>query len=790
MALPATAAATINRLRLLYASVNGQEDCMREYGVGVGDGDVVVASRGNEILLLVVRDMLSGRESPPIEFDSYTDVPRWHTPRSNLLPPVVQLTPLPSPSLASQHTRGTLMAGSGNRRDLLDTVGEVHHDVELVATLEDTLFTKHVQPLPQKALRKKPPAKGPWSLFRSTSQAAPKKKPPVLFDSDSDDGEGDSGSLNSSVPSVRRPLVLVTRSSTRDLRDPSTLSLIHEGLPLASTRSNSGLELGLVSMAARNRTQEYLSNIDHRGYAESDLGLGFTDSPFDSSDEEEDGDDLMVPLAEPLYLLLQPPRFRRRKARGSSALVKPLVVRSINPQWLDALQLLYPLDDTSDLEESQLQVLRVVPAPAALHRLVLSQLLQVATAQPDDPLDRFGSVQGTAANGQKLVVYMPLLPTPATPVITTYVSQEATVFETIGYLLFMLAGSDKVAEEQQNPNQWCLKIVDEDGEPYDGSLGLMDRTKRVSDFGADEVGLCEALELEYKQWAVETPYVAATAALLAHTLSHTDDVVEMKVFMYPYMELNFSTFHILIDATIQELLEHVCGGLQLEASQFQLRTIPQRHALNPDEKIEQLDNPNLELAQVGTGVRDPELGSLNTLGTLPLMMDQEFRALPPLKQLQNRRSRSGDVLASALSGGLPAAPAKSTAPSKVVAAPTNMAGMGVDVWQWDVYRRHPNMFNQKLECTLMVDGDYIHLLPAPDKRTWFDPNAKRLMKKRSIHLKDLVRVLKRSKYPTGLKIVATKEGRVKTYYLEASLEQECSQIIRTLQLVHEGYRAL
>lgn len=60
-------------------------------------------------------------------------------------------------------------------------------------------------------------------------------------------------------------------------------------------------------------------------------------------------------------------------------------------------------------------------------------------------------------------------------------------------------------EDISNPNNFSLKIVDEDGEPFEDNFGKLDRKSTIQSISDSEVVLCKVDDAEKSQNEIETP---------------------------------------------------------------------------------------------------------------------------------------------------------------------------------------------------------------------------------------------------------------------------------------------
>lgn len=86
------------------------------------------------------------------------------------------------------------------------------------------------------------------------------------------------------------------------------------------------------------------------------------------------------------------------------------------------------------------------------------------------------------------------------------INSSVKVVELIGYILFELheAKNENLDKHHLDPNYWKLYLTDDDGEIED-DFGVIDRTRSVESYGADEFVLVECTDLEMKKNEKLTP---------------------------------------------------------------------------------------------------------------------------------------------------------------------------------------------------------------------------------------------------------------------------------------------
>ncbi|ODQ81721.1 hypothetical protein BABINDRAFT_165247 [Babjeviella inositovora NRRL Y-12698] len=553
--------------------------------------------------------------------------------------------------------------------------------------------------------------------------------------------------------------------------------------------------------AVPSRSEDYINRIDHEIDSFSDSDYYFTDLDDSGLDDNSLIDSDYSEVSDH-QISFKPPKFGISSAPHTKGRQKKLKL-SYSPAGSRRSEPLKKNSSLANIAASTLAHIGESDAPSLeirkedilphVSKSKLTSLLNASVTSEAQPLSKFLATKGISGDKSsvRLNVYVPSSAIPSVPVFGVVVRRESLVFDVLGYILFKYSEKITLTDEDKNPNKWCLRIADDDGEPFDGNFGLLNRVHPISGYSADEVALCQVSDAEYTKNCIETPFSVTTASVTEPNASGhmSSDSTEFKVYLFPYTEYNYTSYFFDALATANELLDMVCKDKNLGLKTHQFRVIPHRTPLTGNEILSEISNTNLELVSLDPTEEFDKL-SMGTLNTLPSMMTLRGAmfpsVLPPLGAITGRALGLGakkPPLKKALSRRRP--------PSNFYTTPQtpDIPGItGLDFHKWSVLRRQPIAFNNRLEKTLVVDGDYIYLVPNDDKKTWYDPNMGKPVKTSTIHLSRLLGIKKSKKYQAGFKLVVQKSDRVKTYYLEAYDEELCHDIVKKIQSIHKEYR--
>ncbi|SCU88874.1 LAFA_0E15016g1_1 [Lachancea sp. 'fantastica'] len=218
------------------------------------------------------------------------------------------------------------------------------------------------------------------------------------------------------------------------------------------------------------------------------------------------------------------------------------------------------------------------------------------------------------------------------------VRKSATVFEVIGFILYQYFSQVKALEdgsifmekESRNPNMFRLKVVDEDGEPFEDNFGTIDRKSKISGVFDDEVVLCKVNdEREFNQNEAETPLpyedddngnreeIDDSSATIPNDsinqLSYYKPILQtkyndsqpqegkledVKIFLFPNLNpaFNFTTIRVPISTSLKTILARYCSMKSMDPMDYTLKISGRRIVVDLDDSLGELDgNFDLEL---------------------------------------------------------------------------------------------------------------------------------------------------------------------------------------------------
>lgn len=515
----------------------------------------------------------------------------------------------------------------------------------------------------------------------------------------------------------------------------------------------------------------------------------------------------------------------------------------------------------------------------------LSSLIQSRSKSANsNPLNYYSFVNDDLTTKSAKVLLDIFVPPKRIPTLHNLsVNNNVAIVDCIGYILLHLCDNPDFKSDLNclNPNHWRLELVDEDGENY-GSFGILDRTRLLSSYNnPKELALCRVeddkevmknenqtpLAVEFKQNLVAFRRKKVLEELDDSTESRTHDDLEMVELTIVTTDSSKAFMSVDSNASVQEVLYDFCAARNLNPDNYRFRFMA------PEGKDFLSDNSNdastlkasSTMNDTGTTTRMlmnneliRELGSTilqvvpARIGPVKSLLNNNSMEISPI---DNNISPSADMniitppknLAGVLVNTTQSKPperskkeddsttikpvksAKSSAQDSNKYFDDLMTGMNSQLpsnsktkyFTWKVWRKKTTILN-KIEKSLIIDGDYIRLQPPEDKAYTKDPNDNpflasqgghshhhhlhhynysnyyngSMMKTSSFHITQLVKLkqYKGSKNPNHFKIVIEKPGKDSTpikkkYDLEAVSESECEAIIDKIRWVSKLYNA-
>lgn len=210
------------------------------------------------------------------------------------------------------------------------------------------------------------------------------------------------------------------------------------------------------------------------------------------------------------------------------------------------------------------------------------------------------------------------------------VRKSANIFEVIGFILYHYAveleeknlkddGLKKA--ELQNPNHYCLKIVDEDGAPFEDNFGKLDRKKLIQTLSDNEVVLCTVSDEEMTENENITPlpysggkeivngadvpdkqvspgginqlsyYRPIVGQSDGNDLPRDSKSIEIKVYIYPNTnkKFNYTNINVSVTSSVNDIMVKYCKMKHMDPNEYILKLPEKKLALNLNDTILRLD---------------------------------------------------------------------------------------------------------------------------------------------------------------------------------------------------------
>ncbi|CEP64238.1 Avo1p LALA0_S10e05644g [Lachancea lanzarotensis] len=269
------------------------------------------------------------------------------------------------------------------------------------------------------------------------------------------------------------------------------------------------------------------------------------------------------------------------------------------------------------------------------------------------------------------------------------VRKSATVFEVIGYILYHYFSQLKALDdgdvltrkESRNPNMFNLKIVDEDGEPFEDNFGTINRKSKISSVFDNEIVLCKVKdESEFKQNERETPlpyeeeenddrkeaedppttihsdslnqlsyYKPILQTKFKDSSNQEGKLIDVKIFLFPNLNpaYNFTTIKVPISTPLRTILAKYCSMKSMDSSDYTLKLSGRRTIVDLDDSLGELDgNFDLELISKkevkASGLKKmskatfgkPALPTIQSADLTPVAMDSRDQYLAAVDTLK------------------------------------------------------------------------------------------------------------------------------------------------------------
>lgn len=507
---------------------------------------------------------------------------------------------------------------------------------------------------------------------------------------------------------------------------------------------------------------------------ESSSDSAFTDIEGDSMMDVSSIYEYTVPESYVLEEEAKPKYHKQKRGKGKSMLLK-------NSEPGDSL---FPETLKSRLESTPVfrrrpsftfeKVLQMEPAPTESKLSMLIDLkFRLANV---NPLSYYGFVGSDIVDTKRAQIDI-FVPPSMVPVLNEVkFASNVAITDCIGYILLSLSKmpdyKDQVDSAWMNPNNWRLELIDEDGELYDSTFGVLGRTRLLSSYNCPNLlALCRVsnpveisnnnkqspLPLEFKQNLeyYELKKTTKNAPLLPGlaTDSVTEDSIEVKVCNVPDTSNTYISFFVSAKMTVEQLVDHISHLYHVDPSKYRLaELVPNNNKVSTlliDETEKDEWRPTKDLDALGdleshkfkfvslqvrplTDIRmsyteagiTPSsstftplgitLGITPPVGTLEgkfqeMAVDLKEKDKQPRKDRVERSENSGKV-------AIPDLSQKSNFTFGDIIHSNNTllpTTLNTIYFKWKVYRKKSPILN-RIEKALIIDGDYIHLAPTDD----------------------------------------------------------------------------
>lgn len=482
----------------------------------------------------------------------------------------------------------------------------------------------------------------------------------------------------------------------------------------------------------------------------------------------------------------------------------------------------------------------IVPQPPRLQSQLTALINKKSKQENSDPLEYYIFVSGDKISNRFDVINMTVY-LPNSETLKLKIRKTVSVFETIGFILLKLSEQYPALLSTsllKNPNKWCLKLVDDDGEPYEGSFGLMDRTKAISSYGEDEVALIEVNDSEFQINEIKTPLPVTEnesggsgtpspsktnmnkqtnyfKSIIPRIDNDIKDAATVTINIYKYPvteESSYSALDFPLTAKLNEILLKYTKLKDLDPNDYQLKVIGEDYVLDLNDSVSSLDGSYKLEILTKRKVRELQLRKKkildnNTLPTInsnltphgPMISNDlerpkvtETQEQPQQQQgtrpsIQRRHSLSTRQFSSSFSKhGISSSfknknSSRSSLKNNGSAIPPNI--VTAEYQKFTVWRRLPMSFINRHERTLAIDGEYVYILPK-DEKIWYENN----FKTRTFHVSQIVSCKVSKRMPSNFKIVVMKTNGPKRYDFEALNPAESAEIINKLHKLMDAYK--
>ena len=486
--------------------------------------------------------------------------------------------------------------------------------------------------------------------------------------------------------------------------------------------------------------------------------------------------------------------------------------------------------------------LQALPPPRPISTVIPGSLLGAALraqkVSPKNPVESFARLSGKGVPDPLYVrIYAPFSKTPEKaldmPLLKTVQDNESgekpqvTVSEAIGLSLYRYGEEEfqpQIDQNKLNVNRWTLRMI-EDGE-VDYDFPALSRNRPIVDFtsnnnrGArgrsrekpyDEFALVEATEAQYKENQVLTPKYeklnSSTPVIkeeVAETPPQSRSIQPPKDIAFSHqpnrkapaipidkpsvptiqstprmgatkmLKINFtsleassqvSTVEVTTDTYLAEVLDTVCKRWRLDKSYHILKVAGTQTIAPVDRTVEALGNrTDLDLAR-RRFANDGALGLAGSPGSsspnAPLLLAADTT---PRKGKPSSNTRIMHPLAQAQK--------------------QDLLGSTAKYKKYNVVRKQPMSFAPSHQRVLLMDEDYMHILPGETGKTLFDSSGKTSR----VPFSMIVGCKVSRRHPKTFRVVILRDkDEQKRYDFEAQTVNDAAEIVDEIRKGMEPY---
>ena len=482
------------------------------------------------------------------------------------------------------------------------------------------------------------------------------------------------------------------------------------------------------------------------------------------------------------------------------------------------------------------------PISTVIPRSALGQAIRARQAKPSNPVEGFARLSGKGVQGPlNIRIYAPFSEAPNKPFDMPLQKvipenrgddQVVTVADAIGLSLWRYIEEGikpPLTHKKLDVNRWTLRMVDDGEVEYD--FPALTRTTAVTDFTSnnnrvvrgrsrgkvyDEFALVEATDAQYLEnqkltpkytlpeedlkeelpanslapqpndgkdtdvmsinTVIDKPFAFTTrkqSTTLADrpaipTVHSTPRVGPPKLLKIHFTSLEAytqtNTIEVTTDTYFAEVLDNVCKRWNLDKAHHFLRVTGTSTIAPSDRTVESIGaRTDLDLIR-RRFAHDGAHGLFGSPGSsspnAPLLLTTETTPKKGKKA--------------------------STSASHPLAQKQDLWGATGNYKRYNVIRKQPMSFAPSHQRTLLMDGDYIHILPGETGKTLFDTSAKTT----TVPFSMIVGCKSNRRHPKTFRVVVFREREKKRYDFEAQTVEEAGEIVEEIRKGMEPFQDL